>query len=119
MPEKKYKWHKLVDLESDIDWSNENIGPAEWDGKKICLARFRGRFFGFAYQCPHAGALLTEGWLDSQGNVVCPMHGYKFNIENGRNSSGEGYNMKHWPVEKREDGIYIGVEEKGFFSWPK
>lgn len=35
-------------------------------------------------QCPHAGLPLGEG--ESRGNVIiCPFHGYTYNIKNGRN----------------------------------
>ncbi len=38
-------------------------------------------------------------------------------MQNGRNVSGEGYYLKHWPVEAREDGIYVGMEsEAGFWN---
>jgi hypothetical protein len=30
-------------------------------------------------------------------------------MENGRNTSGEGYYLKTYPIEIREDGIYIGL----------
>lgn len=116
---KKYKWEKLADSEADISWSREGIGEASFDGKKICIARLGEKFHAFSHQCPHAGAPLTEGWLDAKGNVVCPVHGYKFNLQTGRGASGEGYDLKCWPVEKREDGIYIGIEERGFLSWLK
>ena len=34
-------------------------------------------------------------------------------MENGRNVSGEGYYLKHWPVEIKEGGVFVGVEESG------
>ena len=34
-------------------------------------------------------------------------------MQNGRNVSGEGYYLKHWPVEQREDGVFAGFEEEG------
>ena len=34
-------------------------------------------------------------------------------MENGRNISGEGYYLKHWPVELRENGVFVGMEESG------
>ena len=41
-------------------------------------------------------------------------------MENGRNTSGEGYYLKHWPVEIKEDGVFVGVEETGgLFGWLK
>jgi nitrite reductase/ring-hydroxylating ferredoxin subunit len=50
------------------------------------------------------------------GNIVCPLHRYKFSLVNGRNVSGEGYYLKTYPVEQREDGLYIGFE-KSWFGW--
>ena len=60
---------------------------------------------------------MADGTLDAVGNVVCPVHRYKFSLQNGRNSSGEGYYLTTYPLEQREDGLYIGFEEKGLFSW--
>jgi 3-phenylpropionate/trans-cinnamate dioxygenase ferredoxin subunit len=51
------------------------------------------------------------------GNVVCPLHRYKYALKNGRNISGEGYYLKHWPVEIRGNGIYVGLEERSFFNF--
>ncbi len=117
MHEKKYKWYKVADCPEEILFGSNNIAIATLNGRKICLGRFKTSFFAFAYKCPHAGGLLADGYIDSIGNVVCPVHRYKFNITNGRNASGEGYYLKHWPVEKREDGVYVAQEEGGLFGW--
>jgi 3-phenylpropionate/trans-cinnamate dioxygenase ferredoxin subunit len=37
-------------------------------------------------------------------------------MKNGRNVSGEGYYMKHWPVDVREDGVFIGFEQTSLFG---
>ncbi|MBX3186121.1 MAG: Rieske 2Fe-2S domain-containing protein [Labilithrix sp.] len=34
--------------------------------------------------CNHAGASLAEGWLEDKGCVVCPMHGYVFELRTGK-----------------------------------
>lgn len=54
---------------------------------------------------------MADGRIDVAGNVICPVHGYRFNIGNGRNTSGEGYYLKHWPVEQRTDGIFVRMEK--------
>jgi len=87
------------------------------DGKTICVAKYEDQLFAFAQKCPHASGLLSQGFIDPLGNVVCPLHRYKYAIKNGRNVSGEGYYLKHWPVELRDDGIYVGLEEKSFFNF--
>ena len=113
MAEKKYTWYKIADHINELDFADNNIAVAELKGKKICIGRHQEAVFAFAYKCPHAGGILADGHIDALGNIVCPLHRYKFNMQNGRNVSGEGYYLKHWPVEQREDGVFAGFEEEG------
>jgi nitrite reductase/ring-hydroxylating ferredoxin subunit len=93
---KKTNWHRLAENPESLN-----------NGKKICIARYREQFFAFAYTCPHASGIMADGWIDLLGNVVCPLHRYKFNIINGRNTSGEGYYLKTYPLRIDEKGIYV------------
>ncbi|HYM94799.1 MAG TPA: Rieske 2Fe-2S domain-containing protein [Chitinophagaceae bacterium] len=120
MTDKEYTWYKVADHLNEIEFGENNIGITEAKGKKICIARFNDKIFAFAYKCPHAGGILADGYIDALGNVVCPSHRYKYSLQNGRNVSGEGYYLKHWPVERRDDGVYVGLEkEGGLFGWLK
>ena len=116
---KNYVWHKIADSENEITLAENGIAIVEIKGKKICLTKFQEQWFGFAFKCPHAGGMLANGYIDLIGNIVCPVHRYKFSLKNGRNMSGEGYYMKTFPTEKRPEGIFIGLESGnlfGFFS---
>jgi nitrite reductase/ring-hydroxylating ferredoxin subunit len=120
MTEKKYNWYKIADRIDEMEFASTNIAVVEMRGKKICIGRLKEDVFAFSYKCPHAGGILADGYIDTLGNVVCPLHRYKYNPQNGCNISGEGYYLKHWPVEVREDGIYVGMEnEGGLFGWLK
>lgn len=117
MTGKQYTWHKIGDHIIDLDFADNNIAVTEVRGKKICIGKHNHVVFAFAYKCPHAGGFLADGYIDALGNVVCPLHRYKFNMENGCNTSGEGYFLKHWPVEIRETGVFVGFEENiGFWN---
>ncbi len=117
MSEKGYTWHKIATAESELEFGENKIALVECNGKKLCIGQFEDGLFAFANKCPHAGGLLSSGHIDVLGNVVCPLHRYKFSIKNGRNTSGEGYFLKHWPVEIREDGVYLAQDKGGLFSW--
>ena len=120
MSEQKYTWHKVADHLNELDFAANHIAVTEVKGKKICVAKFNDAAFAFAFKCPHAGGFLADGYIDALGNVVCPLHRYKYSLQNGRNVSGEGYYLKHWPVEIREEGVFIGMEEStGLFGWLK
>jgi nitrite reductase/ring-hydroxylating ferredoxin subunit len=112
----KLEWHKIAESEAELPFASNGIAVVIAGNKKHCLARKGDKLYAFAFTCPHAGAPMTDGYLDAIGNVVCPSHRYKFDITNGRNVSGEGYFLKTRPVEIRADGIYIGVEHSGLFG---
>ena len=116
MTEKKYNWIKIAGSIEEVSFFSNNMAEVTADGKKICLAQHNDQYFAFAHKCPHAGGLLVDGYIDVLGNVVCPLHRYKFCLQNGRNVSGEGYYLKNWPVEVREDGVYAGFEKNSLFS---
>ena len=120
MTGKKYNWHKVNDHVNELCFAANNIASVEINGKKMCIGKFNDTIFAFAYKCPHAGGILADGHIDMLGNIICPLHRYKYSLQNGWNVSGEGYYLKHWPVELRDDGVYVGIEESGgIFGWLK
>ena len=116
----KYNWYKIADHIDEIDFAENNIAIVDANGKRMCLGKFKDALFAFAYKCPHAGGILADGYIDALGNIVCPQHRYKYNLKNGFNVSGEGYYLKNWPVEIKENGVFVGIEENsGLFGWLK
>ena len=108
--------YKIAEHINELPFSDNNIAVVEVSGKKICVAKYKDQLFAFAYKCPHAGGLLAYGHIDTNGNVVCPLHRYKYDICNGRNVSGEGYYLKHWRVNQNEEGVFVEMEaERGLF----
>ena len=105
-----YNWYKIAGDIHDIEVAENGLATIAVNGKNICIAARQNKLLACAAKCPHAGAPLAEGHIDQAGNIVCPLHGYKFSLENGRNISGEGYFLVTYPVQYREDGIYIGLK---------
>lgn len=114
---KKIKWHRIANDEATLLLNDKEIKEIQMEVKTICITKHNGRLYAFAQKCPHAGGYMTNGYVDPLGNVVCPLHRYKFSMENGRNTSGEGYYLKTFPVEIRADGVFVGIEESGFSFW--
>ena len=119
MPEKKYKWYKIAETISELQFGENNMLQLEVAGKKICIARTGNSLSACAAKCPHAGGNMAEGFLDKNGNIVCPVHRYAFAFANGRDVTGEGYYLKIYPVNVNNIGVFLGIEESGFFSWLK
>ena len=107
------KLFKIADHPNEIDFASNNIAVVEVRNKKICIGKFNDQLFAFAYKCPHAGGCLADGHIDAIGNIVCPLHRYKYSMLNGRNTSEEGYYLKHWRVEVNDAGVFVEMEEPG------
>jgi len=116
---KSYTYHKIADSIEEINFSSKGLAEINVAGKHICIAQRNNELFACAAKCPHAGGTLANGYLDASGNITCPLHRYKFSLTTGRNISGEGYFLKLFPVQNREDGVYLGIPDPGIFSWLK
>ena len=116
---KKYNWHKIADSISEIRFSENKLAMLEVNNKTICLALHNNQLFACTSKCPHAGGTMADGYIDALGNIVCPVHRYKFSLQNGRNSSGEGYYLKTFPIEIRTEGGFVGFPENNLFGWLK
>jgi 3-phenylpropionate/trans-cinnamate dioxygenase ferredoxin subunit len=112
--EKLPTWHKIADDLSEINFNAQGLAEIDINGKIICLAKNNDELFACTQKCPHAGAILADGHLDAMGNLVCPLHKYKFSLKNGRNVSGEGYFLKIFSLEIREDGIFVNLTNPVF-----
>ncbi len=115
---KKYKWYKIADTKSELNFPSNNLLQLEVAGKKICVAKGK-ELYACTAICPHAGGKIADGFINDADIVTCPIHRYKFSLQNGRNSSGEGYYLKTYPVQTTEDGVFVGIEEIGLLSWIK
>lgn len=103
-------WHKIAGNITEINFNANGLAEVNINGKLICLAKHNNNLFACTQKCPHAGGLLANGHLDALGNLVCPLHKYKFNLTNGRNISGEGYYLKTYAIKERQNGIFIAFE---------
>ena len=115
----KYTWHKIANSLKEIPFPKTGLTEIDVDGKNICLSLHDNTIHACTNKCPHAGGTLAEGYLDVSGNIVCPLHRYKFSMQNGRNISGEGYYLKTFPVEIRNEGVFVGIADSSMFGWLK
>ena len=108
--EKNYRWFKVAESAAELFNTGRSIVQVKAGSREVCITRFNGEFHGCASKCPHAGGRMSDGWVDALGNIVCPLHRYKFKLTNGFNSSGEGYFLRTFPVKETDDGLFVGLE---------
>lgn len=103
-----YDWHIVKSL-SPLSMDENKPIQVVVNDKEVCVMKQGGTLYAFAATCPHAGARLCDGWVDGLSRLVCPLHKYRFDPANGRNTSGEGYKLKTYPIEVRDEQIVIGL----------
>lgn len=110
MNSKEYNWHFVAGSIEELGFGKYDMVQAVVGDRTICIGRFKEEVFAFQSTCPHAGAKMVMGYIDAQGNAVCPLHRFKFSMKTGKNVSGEGYTMRTYPLEFRTDGIFVGFQ---------
>jgi thiamine pyrophosphate-dependent acetolactate synthase large subunit-like protein/nitrite reductase/ring-hydroxylating ferredoxin subunit len=102
------KWYRVGDHEMlDID----RITTVQAGHKSICLTRTEKGYGAICNRCPHQGGPLGDGMLEN-GYVVCPWHAWEYDPITGNPPGGYEDAVDSFPVELREDGIYVGVQEE-------
>lgn len=102
----KTQWHKVAERDSLDENSVRTVIAGV---KSICLARFEGRTYALDNHCPHQGGPLGEGFIEN-GFIRCPWHGYEYSPLDGKPPGGYDDHVEIFPVEEREDGIYVATE---------
>jgi ferredoxin-nitrite reductase len=65
------------------DELQEGVGTAlTVNGTEVAVFRCRSQLYGLQNRCPHAGGSLADGVVEGD-EVICPLHGYRFNIRTG------------------------------------
>lgn len=54
--------------------------------KNICVVLFEDKLIAFENECPHMGESLHKGHINPSGEVVCPLHSYRFSLQTGETS---------------------------------
>jgi nitrite reductase/ring-hydroxylating ferredoxin subunit len=75
-------------------------------GEEMAIFKSEGQLYGVQNNCPHEGGQLCKGWIEA-GEVVCPLHGYKFDLKNGVCSTDPKLKVKVFKLVSRGDGILV------------
>jgi pyruvate oxidase len=103
-----HKWVKVADLGA---LTVGQVTTLMAGNTAICLVRTDEHgYTALDNRCPHQGGPLGEGQLDGEW-LICPWHGYEYDPKSGNPPEGYGDCATPYPLELREDGIYVQVNE--------
>lgn len=79
---------------------------AEVAGKPVVLVRRGRQVTALDNCCPHAGAPLSEGFVE--GNLLtCAWHGFTFDVDSGLSSDGAGFCVPRHDVVVEGDDVLV------------
>jgi nitrite reductase/ring-hydroxylating ferredoxin subunit len=82
---------------------------------EIAIFKIDDKIYAFSNICPHQHTNnIFEGFIE-EGHVICPMHGWEFNLESGRTRSG-GKGLDFYKVLLDGDDVCVKVYKKKY-NW--
>jgi nitrite reductase/ring-hydroxylating ferredoxin subunit len=101
-------WHTVAqsaDLDPDFPFGCE-IGE-----QKIALYQCDGEVHALEDVCPHAYALLSQGFVD-EGKIECPLHAAQFEIATGKCLTAIGQrDLKKFPVRVVDGSVQVALSD--------
>jgi nitrite reductase/ring-hydroxylating ferredoxin subunit len=104
---------KVADLKEVPEGSPKAV---KVNGRSIALFQHQGSIYATDNQCPHMGYPLTRGRVRN-GVLTCDWHGWSYDMKGGGCFTGGCDDLDTFPVEVRDDAIYVDVRSGG--SKPK
>ena len=77
--------------------------------KRISLVLHGDRFYAVQDACSHNGESLSKGMVNYRGEIVCPWHGYRFDLKSGRACDSSCTDLETFPIQINETGFFIGI----------
>ncbi len=75
---------------------------------EVAVFKIKNEIYALSNICPHQHtALIYDGFIEDKF-VVCPMHGWKFNLKTGKQPE-EQRGLDSFPVIVQNDEVYVKV----------
>lgn len=80
----------------------------EYEGRIYALFNVDGALWAIDGICPHQGGPLAEGWVEGT-TVVCPWHGWQFDLKTGTMPSGSRIKQMVYEVKVEGQDVLVAV----------
>jgi nitrite reductase/ring-hydroxylating ferredoxin subunit len=72
----------------------------------VAIFNVAGTFYAVENTCPHQGGPLGEGYLEENGVISCPWHGWTFDLRTGVSPLDRDVRVGCYPV-RVEEGLLV------------
>ncbi len=101
---------------ADLDELKEKVGKKVFVGEdEIALFKVNGKIHALGNVCPHQHAsIIFQGFIEEEC-VVCPAHGWEFNLKTGKRKFGNK-GLEVYEVHIEDKKIFVKKKRK-MFTW--
>ena len=105
------EWRKIFNSESEARNRIREHKPQLLivDNKRICLVLHNGNFFAVQDSCTHQGESLSKGTVNYLGEIICPWHHYRFQLDNGVAMDSSCPALVSYNIKCSESGFFIAI----------
>jgi 3-phenylpropionate/trans-cinnamate dioxygenase ferredoxin subunit len=102
-------WHQLFQslIEAEKTIPVNTLRGAYIGDKKICIVNNQHTFYAVSDLCPHQRASLSKGFLNSFGEIICPLHQYRFNLKSGQESDNRSDFLERYTIRVDDEGVFV------------
>lgn len=104
----RYKVFASVEKADALIKENQSI-LVVINSDKICLSKHQGQFYAYQNNCPHQSDSLSKGTINYLGEIICPLHSYRFNIKTGRECQMRTRDLDTYFVETNKEGLFVTI----------
>ena len=97
------------------------------EGREVGIFEIGGELYAYESRCPHQGGpvcrgvvlaqvegvvdsdgtLVEERYVDSTANLVCPWHGFEFDLTTGKCVADSRFRLRAYEVTTRDGDVYV------------
>ena len=86
-------------------------GLTVWVNERdIAIYEFNGVPYAMSNKCPHRGGQLADGYITEQGNVICPLHSWDFDVKTGISRYDNKDVVPTYPVRYNNGSIEVDAD---------
>ncbi len=76
-------------------------------GSKYCFVRTADGIRAFSDLCPHQRASLSQGTVTAFGEIVCPLHQYRYDLSLGEESTKRCSGIRFLKITVDHEGVFL------------
>lgn len=99
---------RLYDTEKFPDlFAEKQVRVFQLPNFKVCIALYNGEYYAFSHLCPHQKHPLASANITAFGEVVCPLHEYRFSLSVGNEANNKCQALTRYKLHLNAEGVYL------------